>query len=392
MEGKKNIPFDVEPPLANRGAQSTMGNSLSACVDWLSVTFLDEQYPEECIDVFGLDPDLFVEVKKGRYGYRKMIQYNNISVLFDGREDMGIHVELSGQGCRYFEQESEICWNELFVRLVTDYKHKVNIKRLDLAIDDTIGYFKITQAINNVKRGNCVSLFRKARRISNLDIQQGGEFGHTLYFGSPSSKLMFRFYDKFEEMKAKKKVVSDDIEVWNRIEVSLQNERAESVVQILAEETLQVGEIVRGLLKHYIKFKSKSTADKNIYRWPLTPWYKKFLDDVEPLRITTKSPDRSIQKIYSWINKSVIKSFAMLAITFNDNLEEMLNDFLADGQDKLTPTDWLIIDDFKKSNMNYFDFLEYLKSIEKVDFESMKEKIKISVPLSENETDTATSF
>ena len=348
MNDTKIIPFNVEPPLANRGAQSTRENSLSACVDWLSVTFLDEQNPEECIDVFGLDPGLFVEVKKGRYGYRKMIQYNNISVLFDGREDMGIHVELSGQGCRYFEQESEICWNELFVRLVTDYKHKVNIKRLDLAIDDTIGYFKITQAINNVKRGNCVSLFRKARRISNLDIQQGGEFGHTLYFGSPSSKLMFRFYDKFEEMKAKKKVVSDDIEIWNRIEVSLQNERAESVVQILAEETLQVGEIVKGLLKHYIKFKSKSKADKNIYRWPLTPWYKKFLDDVEPLRITTKSPDRSIQKIYSWINKSVIKSFAMLAITFNDNLEGMLNDFLADGQDKLTPTDWLIIDDFKK--------------------------------------------
>lgn len=389
MNETKIVPFDVEPPHANRGAQSTTQNSLSACVDWLSVTFLDEQNFEECIDVFGLDPGLFVEMKKGRYGYRKMVQYNYISVLYDGREDMGVHVELSGQGCRYFEQESDICWNELFVRLVTDFKHKVNINRLDLAIDDTVGYFKITQAINNVKRGNCVSLFRKARRISNLNIQQGGEFGHTLYFGSPSSKLMFRFYDKLEEMKAKKKVVSDDIEIWNRIEVSLQDERAESVVQILAEETLQVGEIVRGLLKHYIKFKSKSKTDKNIYRWPLTPWYKKFLDDVQPLRITTKTPDRSIQRIYSWINKSVIKSFAMLAITFNDNLEDMLNDFLTDGQDKLTQTDWNIIDDFKKSGMDYFEFLNYLRSLDEIDFKEYKERIKKSVP--ETETEKATS-
>lgn len=374
MDGKE-INFQVEPPLANRGVESTSDNSLSACVDWLSVTFLDEKDWTVICDVFGLENSLFIELERGRYGYRKMYFYNNISILCDGRENMGIHIELSGQGCRYFESESAITWGELFVRLVTDYRPVINVKRLDLAIDDTRGYFKITQAITNVKRGQTVSIFRKARRISNLDIGNGGEFGHTLYFGSPSSSIMFRFYDKLEEMKAKKKQVEDGITFWNRIELSAYDDRAEALVQILAEEKVSVGEIVRGLLLRYVKFKRKSSTDSNKYRWPLQPWYKKFLDDVEPLRITKKAPDKSIQKTFTWVNKSVVKALAMLAISFESNYKDMLDDFLADGQDKLSSLDWQIIDEFKKSKMSYFDFLKHLEGLEKTDFESMRERI-----------------
>lgn len=363
-KGNKVVQIPVEPPIANRGAQSTSENSLSACVDWLSVTFLDEENPEVILDVFGLGIEDFIEMPKGRYGYKKMLFYNHIAVLFDGHEDMGIHIEMSGQGCRYFEQDSEINWNELFIRLSTDYKYVTNVKRLDLAIDDTVGYFKITQAINNVKRGNCVSLFRKAKRISNLDIQQGGEFGHTLYFGAPSSRVMFRFYDKLEEMKAKKKVVNDEIKFWNRIEVSLTEERAEAVVMILAHEHLQVGEIVQGLLRRYIQFKTKNCKDSNKYRWELTPWYKKFLNDVQPLYISTKLPDKSIERSYHWVNKAVIKTIAMLSISFENDLETMLEDFIEDGKEKLKPTDYQIIEAFKKRNMSYEEFIKYLNSME----------------------------
>lgn len=375
---EKIVRFPVEPPLANRGVESTRDNSLSACVDWLSVTFLDEKDWTVVCDVFGLDDGLFIEVERGRYGYRKMYFYNNISILCDGREDMGIHIELSGQGCRYFESQSSLDWEELFVRLVTDYKFVTNIKRIDLAIDDTIGYFKITQAITNVKRGQTVSIFRKARRISNLDIANGGEFGHTLYFGSPSSSIMFRFYDKLAEMKAKKKQFDNEIDFWNRIELSAYDDRAEVIVQVLAEETISVGNIVKGLLYRYVKFKRKSSKDSNKYRWPLQPWYKKFLDDVEPLRITKKSPDKSIQKTFKWVNKSVIKSLAMLAISFDKNTDEMLTDFIQDGQDKLSSLDWQIIDDFKKSGMTYYEFLEYLQGLDEVDFKSIKKKNLLS--------------
>lgn len=350
--------FHVKPPLANRGVGSTIGEGLTSCVDWFSATFLNEQDPSAVIALIGLNYNDFVNAPKGRYGYKKMLILHHINVLYDGRDDMGVHLEITGQGCRVYEKNSDLSWQELFA-LTRDQYAVISVKRLDLAIDDHLGYFKLTQVINNVKRGYTTSVFRSIKRISNLKVADGTEYGHTIYFGSPQSNIRFRLYDKLSEQIAKKRNV-EGIDFWNRIEVELKDERAQSVANILSEDTLTAGEIVAGLLLRYVKFKRPTKGDKNKYRWDLQPWYKKFLADAKPLKLVNKLPEQSIERKYQWISKSVVKTMAMLAITFIDDSDTMLDDFVKEGQDKLTDFDWQLIDDFKKSGLTYTDFLNNL--------------------------------
>lgn len=348
--------FHVVPPLANRGAGSTIGEGLTSCVDWFSATFLNEQDPHAVIAMIGLDYSTFVCAPKGRYGYKQMLIFEHISILYDGRKDMGVHLEISGQGCRLYEQASDMSWQELFA-MTREQFAVVSVKRLDLAIDDQLGYFKLTQVINNVKRGYTTSVFRSIKRISNLQVADGKEYGHTIYFGSAQSKIRFRLYDKLSEQLAKKRKIPDGVDFWNRIEVELKDERAQSVANILSEDTLTAGEIVAGLLLRYVKFKRPTKGDKNKYRWDLQPWYKKFLADAKPLKLINKLPEQSIERKYNWVSKNVVKTIAMLAITFLEDSDKMLDDFISDGQDKLTDLDWQLIDSFKSSGKSYDDFI-----------------------------------
>ena len=54
------------------------------------------------IDLLGMQ-DCKFENLKGFYGYRDRLYYNGVSIHYNGRDDMGVCVELSGQGCRTFE-------------------------------------------------------------------------------------------------------------------------------------------------------------------------------------------------------------------------------------------------------------------------------------------------
>nr|WP_304413200.1 replication initiation factor domain-containing protein [Anoxybacillus sp. KU2-6(11)] len=87
---------------------------------------------------------------------------------------------------------------------------------------------------------------------------EGGEtIGHTLYFGSPSSDIQIRFYEK------KKNVQMElDIDVWNRTEVQLRDLRAYVVAQVIADDVLPLGEIVAGILRNYIQFRIRKATDK----------------------------------------------------------------------------------------------------------------------------------
>ncbi|KFZ41936.1 hypothetical protein JS80_13425 [Anoxybacillus sp. KU2-6(11)] len=78
-----------------------------------------------------------------------------------------------------------------------------------------------------------------------------------MYFGSPSSDIQIRFYEK------KKNVQMElDIDVWNRTEVQLRDLRAYVVAQVIADDVLPLGEIVAGILRNYIQFRIRKATDK----------------------------------------------------------------------------------------------------------------------------------
>lgn len=338
-------------PYCNTGAQRTEENGLRACVDWVQVT-LKIVTPEQLIlDILGLNPEEFYEAENGQYGYRRAKRFGNIAVFYDGREDMGIHLQISGQGCREYESLERKTWKQLFYDLVC---YKAQFTRLDVAVDDFEGYFKISSLIRKIKGQELISKFKTATRIEKIDIESGESKGNTIYYGSESSRIQIRMYEKDKEREGKGHELEKDLKCWNRTEIQARNERAQKIAELilLNEEGSEViGEIVTGILKNYLRFVVKDKKDSNRRRWKTAPFWDKFLGNVEKLRLTNISPDRTVQRTYDWIDKQVAPSLAVLFHAFEGDMD-VLKRFILEGSERLTEKEHDMIKRYKDEQKN----------------------------------------
>lgn len=319
------------PPCTSRGAQNTCETALIACVDWVSVTLKNVHDVHDVIDLLGLPRDNFCDFPTGKYGYRSHARFGHIAIYYDGRPNMGIHVEISGQGCREFEQYTKKDWSQFFALLLN---FDVNFTRLDLAIDDFRGYFTIEQVIQKVKRGHVASRFREARRHDSWKIATGENTGMTIYFGDASSRLQVRFYDKYRERISKGYEILEGITFWNRVECQLRQERATSAAVILAHEHYNTGQLVMGILQNYIRFLVPG-EDTNKSRWKTCKWWEEFLHCVEKLKLTQVAPDATIERSRSWVERQVSPTLAMLYEAF-DYDDELIWNFVKEGIPRMT--------------------------------------------------------
>ena len=98
LEQQSNGESFPKPPYTNRGAEMTIPPENRSLIDWAGFT-LKMSNPRDVVYLLGLDPDLFAPFPFGFSGYRKSLRCGNISIYYEGREDMGCHVEMTGQGC-----------------------------------------------------------------------------------------------------------------------------------------------------------------------------------------------------------------------------------------------------------------------------------------------------
>jgi phage replication initiation protein len=348
------------PPAASRGAQNTSRFTLRACVDWVQATLKNVHDVHDVIDLLGIPRENFKEFPTGKYGYKSHVRFGHIAIYYDGRPDMGIHIEMSGQGCREFEQYTKKDWSMFFALLLN---FDVNFTRLDLAVDDFVGYFTIQQVVQKIRRGHVASKFKEARRHDSFKIATGENTGITVYFGDATSRLQVRFYDKFKERISKGKEILEGITCWNRIECQLRKERAMSAAVILAHEYHNTGQLVFGILQNYIRFLVPG-KDSNKSRWKTCKWWEDFLHGVEKLKLTQVAPDATIERAKSWVERQVAPTLAMLYEAF-DYDEDLLHDFVKEGLPRLT-------DKHKDMIKRFKDEREKIKKEQ----EEKKEKIK----------------
>ncbi|MBK5482933.1 replication initiation factor domain-containing protein, partial [Peribacillus sp. TH16] len=281
----ENNNITVLPPYTNRGVVNTLQSGLRSCVDWLQVTFKNVQNVQQIIDVLGLNFDDFTEFENGKYGYHSHIRFGHIAIYYSSNLEH-FHLEISGQGCREYEEYGNHDWVTLLgLILMLD----VNITRFDIAIDDFEGYFKFPQLIKKIKKGHVRSRFRTARIQEKVVLNDGSTAGTTIYFGSPKSEIQVRIYDKLQERLSAGKEIEDGIEVWNRTELQLRDKRALTAAFELVENIYSVGPLVQGLLRNYVLF-CNPTDDSNKARWPISKFWIKFLDNIEPLRLSQVAP------------------------------------------------------------------------------------------------------
>lgn len=355
------------PPYTNRGAQNTEGLALRSCVDWVQATFKCFTSPHELIELLGFEISNFYDTKNGKYGYSKGKKMGNITIYYQGTPEMGIHIEMSGQGCREYEELQILTWSQLFLEF---FKYEANFTRLDVAIDDFKGYFSIPALISKIKKGQLVSKFKKAVEMNTIDIGSGDTKGTTIYYGASSSRVQIRMYQKNHERQNKGFELEQGVEVWNRTEIQLRDERADTMAVLIATEYKELFQLTAGVLRHYLRFVNQpSNGDTNKSRWKTSPFWIKFLDGVEKLRLSEVAPDRTVQRTFNWVSKQVTPSLAILFHAFDGDMD-LLTSLVVEGSERLSDKDKNMIVQFKKQNPNFelkdvMPLLENIKNTKK---------------------------
>lgn len=276
-------------------------------IDWLTVVFKSKTVSD--VQLFcGLQDSVWTTEKKFRNGYPMTTEFSSISIWWgadneayydsfvkqDGsyslaadkvRMDMGVCLNMSGQGCRSFEEYSHKSWFELLSDLQPLISSgECNVTRLDLAYDDHVGLLPLWKIHNDVKDRNFRGPAKKTKIIWSDDMEEDLQ-GLTIEIGSNKSEVLIRIYDKAAERGY------DKHKHWVRVEIQLRRERACSAILNLCtslEADCDVGHVASGILRNYCLFVTPS-SDSNKSRWPVADYWERILQDMERIRLW-KSP------------------------------------------------------------------------------------------------------
>ena len=233
--------------------------------DWLSFTSKAHK-PEDIIEILGLTGVPW-ENTKGARGYKDRLYFSFISIHYNGRDDMGVWCELTGQGCRTFESLSNLPnkWEDLFA---TIRDQKLNITRLDVAYDDHTGTLDIDQILQDTLNQEYVS---KSNYWETLCSSKG----KTVQIGSPQSDVLIRIYDKARERNC------PEGEHWIRCELQLRRDRAIAFTEL----GLPIGQSFCGVVVNYLRFVDPMEGDSNKWRWPIKEYWGEFLCNADAISI-----------------------------------------------------------------------------------------------------------
>lgn len=233
--------------------------------DWLSFT-TKKHSPEDLIYALGLLHCPWTETKGAR-GYKDRLYFGAISIHYNGREDMGVWVEMSGQGCRTFEDLTSLAgkWEDLFAFI---HINDLHMTRLDVAFDDHTGLLDIERVVQDVQDQHYVS------HMNWWEVTRSSK-GISCQIGSPQSKVLVRIYDKAAERGYA------DGRHWVRVELQLRDSRAEEFSKI----PMDIGEAFAGVLLNYLRFVEPDPDDSNKSRWQMTDYWADLIGDIGKIKI-----------------------------------------------------------------------------------------------------------
>lgn len=280
---------------------------LEIIIDWLQFTSKDLDPANTIIHCLQLDTKLFIQLPKGKLGYRHQMLYDNITVLYEGNEDMGTHVILSGRGCRAFERKEPII---NLLNRINLYENKCT--RIDIAVDDKEGNIidleKITYDITNA---NVVSKWKTSLERTKRNIKDGQVIGKTIEVGSRSSEMFLRIYNKSLEQKIEGK--------WARMELEVKGNKAVKLQKILTVKN--VGKVAIELINNYIRIVQPNKTDENKSRWKIKPYWKKIINTTEKISLSRKAEDVTLEKMENWIDKQVAPTLATIIMAKGGDME-----------------------------------------------------------------------
>lgn len=308
-----------------------LDNGLKVSVDWISFTVTEIDSVDRVLSLFGYSSNDFTELPHGAHGYNSMLRLNghSISVLYDGKEGMGIHVDVTGSSVlefiRSFKETLkedtpfgpgyEIDFDSSFMQALFSVILRVgHFTRIDLAIDDIGTSFFSTDDLCGLWANHCI--VTKDRNMKNVveSISGNVKIGHTVYFGSRKSDIFLRVYDKRLEQnrkleRARKPMISTP---WTRWELECKDSRADAVARKLVD-CIAFGEVVVGVLSHY--FRVVQLDDSNRSRCTIDERWAAFINGVSPLKLYIPKEEKTLDDKKAWLEYQCGPTIAAVVIS-----------------------------------------------------------------------------
>ena len=259
-------------------------------IDWLTVTFHGLQV-WDVKQILGMNDVPWSLNNSFVNGYPLDLNFGHIHIRHGAenpayyvdpkkaRLDMGICLDMSGQGCREFESWSNKSWMDLITdifRCGGVLGSRMSVTRLDLAYDDHSMLLNIWRMRRDVEDRNYISKSKKSMIIWSDD-QETDVHGLTLEIGSKKSPVLIRIYDKAAERGYKFE------RHWIRVELQLRHDRAFEALKLLYQREA-IGLVASGIVRNYCMFVTP-TLDSNKARWPIADYWQRVLEGFEKIRV-----------------------------------------------------------------------------------------------------------
>lgn len=256
-------------------------------VDWFSFTAKEMDY-HDVVRLLGME-ECDWECNYGNKGFQHKISYGSVHVHFNEPDFEGstrgfVWLEMSGQGCRTFETYGNGDYEKLFKLVLDEFKkdpseRKIRPKRIDIAFDDMTGLLNIKEIFGKTYDQSYVSRLRESECHMKF---ADGQKGLSVDFGSKSSNVFIRIYDK----AAERGFTPAEVPHWVRCELQLKEENAGGFLVNASEKGMKT--VYQGVLKNYLSFREPEEGDSNKRRWEESSWWTEFLENAVPISVWEK--------------------------------------------------------------------------------------------------------
>lgn len=325
-------------------------------IDYLKVRLKTFQYEKVVKQLLQLSLDKFNPGRGGGHGYPCRIEHGNIKVYYQIKEehseeniDMGVLVEMTGEGCRLFEyflEEQGRTWQTFFkdcwqyALKATRMNGKENLDlandflgfpRIDIALDELYsseGNYDLFELWKRVRQGKVKSLFRSFEPHEAF-AQVDGLFqskGLSLAFGKRNGSVSFEFYEKDKEQALKKDLSLEEIhDIYgykNRYEVRLTHDHAKQVIHDFAFENGDLYYIAGAILAKYLTiFDEEDNIDRE---WlEVLGIFKRYSFITEPREISPEKRRR-------WIARQLLRELSIEYAVNKNTGQHFLMDSIKD--------------------------------------------------------------
>ncbi|WP_413487874.1 replication initiation factor domain-containing protein [Carnobacterium divergens] len=295
--------------------------------DYFRMRFPTHDFKKIINEVLLMDFDSFLAEDKALYGYVETYYYGSIRVMNSmPNDERGILIQMSGEGCRHYDDVLETLdqdW-KTFIRRCLDYKGSAT--RVDVALDDYEEVMPIPLMAKKIRSGCYSSKFQTYEILDSGNSIFNDQEGMTIYFGSKRSLIYFCFYQKNYEIAKREKVLVEDVDVKNRYEIRMADEKARLFLSSYLN-CVDFGSSVCGILAEYVSFyeSNKEDASMNV-KW------LKLLGKTEGLNLKLVPRKPTIDSKIGWLRSQVSRALKIVSEVDDLNETTVLDEIISEAE------------------------------------------------------------